>query len=574
MNKYYSYPNIEMWQGDRWRDRISPADTLVQWIQKHDVIRNSGYLPFTADDPFTHPLFREKIMGIDDPSVVESLQQKGIHYFSTEQGGKRWIAALPQKALDWKTPLPFLVVPHREDYGDPWWAMKAVGTNRPYLDMMAASHDFALIILATDGPDEDRIWFNILQEATILYPCDLERLYLDISKIVSSGGSLSEIPGFTWTDREGSPVDPDAAAEAFGPTGVPVLNIAGRWSNGDSLLRGLIMTFAMNEGKFDREWLVHSAAGKKMAEGLVIDYDYASVEDPKLARYFEDIGLRLDVRETKGQRWTIMTPLQAFEEPDVKLPAVLVMQEMYRGNEHLAVTAKSYFRELCEISAQGECILLFFALEDVESNDLFAEIAEEAARHYPIDLARIYVTGHSHDGYFSYMFAARHPDLIAGYAALGIPPCSFAMNEVPDYTADSPLREVDMPCITLCGLEESRFPADDGPDLQRWIDEWQRYFRILRIPQKSAETLREAFNSPDSTTRITGLPGDRTETVWADGFEHYIADFRNADGNWHFRAVRSQNMPHTTTPFMLTAAWSFLRRFARDPKTGRIIERY
>lgn len=35
MNKYYSYPDIDIWDNNRWQGRLGCADVLVQWIESN-----------------------------------------------------------------------------------------------------------------------------------------------------------------------------------------------------------------------------------------------------------------------------------------------------------------------------------------------------------------------------------------------------------------------------------------------------------------------------------------------------------------------------------------------------------
>jgi pimeloyl-ACP methyl ester carboxylesterase len=274
-----------------------------------------------------------------------------------------------------------------------------------------------------------------------------------------------------------------------------------------------------------------------------------------------------------------MAPLCVFDEPEKKLPVILVVQEMYRGNEHLPVAGLSYFYQTCEIAAQGECIVLFFALEHPDDNDLFADILEDAAGLYPVDKTRVYITGHSHDGLFAYEFAYRHPDIITAVATLG-DPCGLTYFGDPKMCIKDEqievLKNIDIPVINMLGTNEggAMVPTPGTKDFEDFAIAWQRRLKASRCPMKTAEDIKLAQSSEDYATRKLGLPVDRTSVIWSHGFEHYIGEVKNIDGKYHLSLFISQNMPHTTTPFMLDMAWSFLRRFARDPKTKKIIELY
>ncbi len=574
MNKYYSYPEIDYWQADKWTHKRCASDAIFQYIQANDVIRETDYVPM-CDDPLNHPLYRKKIHGIDDPAVVKFWADQGLDYMSTEQGRKCWIALAPTEAITGGRPtdlakLPFLIVPHREKADDPWWAMKTMAANKAYNEMLARERNFILIYLPTDGPDTDRIDFSIIQEATTLYPCDINRLYLDVSKVVGKGEKLSDIPEIAWKDAAGVPCDPDGAVEYFGDLAVPVLNVSGRWGSGDSTTRNMVVENAMNVGHFDPQWLIHSDVGRRFGENLLFDNRFNHVDDPEVIEYFARMGLRLEIKHSNGVRWLLATPECAFEEPEKKLPLVLIMQEVYEGNEQLSINGLGSYHQMCRIAAQGECILLFFALEDPDSNDIFRDLAEDAIAEYPIDRSRIYIMGHSHDGYFSYAFTCRNQDFVTAYASLGMDCVPFAMNEEHDHSKGSPLEGCDMPCITVTGMYEAGMPQDEAKWL-RWIAAWKRNLRVLGCPVPSDEAFRETAGSPNRAIRTLCLPADHAETIFVDGVEHYIGDFNNTAGKCHFRVIRSQNMPHVVTQHMQEFAWSWLRQFRRDPET-KVVE--
>jgi poly(3-hydroxybutyrate) depolymerase len=232
-----------------------------------------------------------------------------------------------------------------------------------------------------------------------------------------------------------------------------------------------------------------------------------------------------------------------------------------------------YFHEYQTIAANGDAILLYFVLEDPDSNDLLCEILKEAAGLYPIDERRVYLTGHSHDGFFAMIFARRHPGLVAAVATLGnqiglMEPATTGENVFA--TSDEQLERMagfDLPVINLLGCHEG------GPFVREvHIRSWQRRLKASRCPMRTAAEIDAALTSGDKATRILGVPNDKSETLYAEGFEHYIADIRNLDGNFHLRVVKIEGMPHVTTPFMQSLSWSFMRRFARDPGTGNILE--
>lgn len=581
MNKYYSYPDIDIWQNNRWQNKLGCADTLIQWIEAHNQLTKTNFVPPSCDDPHKHPHYREKTHGIDLPEVIQHWAEKGLRYTSLEQGRQDWISMVPEKALlNRSRKLPLLVSFFCEDTQDPWYTMKTMAYYQKYNDMLAKSQDFIIIYVIGSRIDTDRIYINLMQEACILYPVDLDCIYLDLSPVAAAGVKLKDIPDFIYIDKKGNKIeDPDSCIERFGTLNLPVIDISGRWGDADSLSRGLVMTYRMNEGRFNREWFLHSGVARRSTEGLLMENHFTSVDNEGFAEYWDNMGLLFEQKETNGERWLAFVPKQAVEEPEKKLPTVMLMQEVYHGNEHLAVTSLSYFYEYMHIAAQGECILLFFAMEDWDSNDLFVTILHQAESKYPIDSTRVYITGHSHDGCFTFEFARRHPDIIAAAATLG----NAGILQPPEVTGDKflsvgddrleTMSKIDMPMIVANAMSEGHVTAPDNPEeFAAWAKFWQRRLIASRCPMKTPEEIRAARYSKNKAERILGFPADHAETIWADGAEHYVADVTNIDGNNHLRVVTSENMPHTVTPFMIDITWNFLRKFSRNQETGEIIE--
>jgi pimeloyl-ACP methyl ester carboxylesterase len=234
-------------------------------------------------------------------------------------------------------------------------------------------------------------------------------------------------------------------------------------------------------------------------------------------------------------------------------------------------------------------------MEDLNSNDMLCAILDDAETKYPIDRSRVYITGHSHNGFFSFEFARRHPDVIAAVATMGNP-AGLVSSELTGnkvlFRSDAELevfRQMDMPVINLSGCGEflSLFPLRDDldkiphvkgnwqpSDFESKAKIWQRRLYYSNCPVKSFEEILAASDSKDKATRSLGIPNDHNQTIWKDGFEHYILDINNNAGKCHLRIVGIENIPHMPIMSMMDLAWDFLRRFARDRRTFEVVELY
>ena len=595
VNRYYRYENIELWEESVWEDKISPIFGLVKWLGSHEKVNDAPYKDpvngLVGDACKVLKYYDHKTNSVNRPEVIEGWRKRGVYYDCRAQGGLNWLIMAPRHCLqDFGRKLPALVVMHREDITDPYWSMKTLDHYQAYNEMLANAQDMIIIYIVTGAPDFNRVYVNILQEAFVFVPGDTQSVFLDVSTVYDNGCTLKEIPDLIYKGSNGHALpDPDAAVIRFGSAAVPSLEITGLWENKCSLTRDQVSKANWSSASFDLDRVIHSETGKKMVEGMILEYQFDSVYDPQFVKYWEDRGLKYESRETKLRRWKAAVPLGALEKPEKKLPLLCVMQEVNHANEHLAVTGASYFYEYFRIAAQGACILVNFVLEDADGNELLCEILKEAFELYPIDRSRVYLAGHSHNGYYALEFAERHPKLIAAVATFGDTPGLMDTGMVILFTEEKVerLRNLDIPLINLAGYTEPRrhFPiSQDGDDYRPWqgvgplitfeqrAAGWQRRLRAFNCPMKSFEEIKATKDSPEQAVRMLGIPGDRSETLWLDGFELYIVDIKNNEGKFHLRMVGEENMPHNTTPVQQRLSWSFMRRFARDTETGKTIE--
>jgi len=580
LNSYYNYKDIKYWNESFWKKRISQVSGLVEQLGEHEVVIPRLY-PEPVDGLYGEackalPIYHRKTNSVAIPKVIDFWRDLGVYYDCRSQGGVNWIAMAPIDCLhDFGKKLPTLVVMRQDDIEDPYWAMKTLDRYAVYNRMIADTRDLIIIYIISNVPDANRVYVNILQEAFVFVPGDIGRVYLDVSALKSEEvESLMELP-----------------ITLFGGAAVPVIDMTGRWENRCSLSRDQVSKENWSSSGYDLERVVHSRTGARMAEGMALEYFFDTVSDPNFVQYWRDKGLRYESHVTKLRRWKSSIPLCAFDDPNQKLPVICVMQEVNHTNEHLAVTECSYFYEYYMLAAQGECALISFVLEDPDSNDLLCEILEEAFLAYPmLDRSRVYIAGHSHNGYYALEFTVRHPNLIAAVTTFGDTPGlqDFGLFKI-NGEKKTLMRSLDIPLINLTGCREPKchYPlSSDGEGyrpqhknsplatFEERAASWQLRLDAFNCPMRSFEEIAATADSPEKAIRILGIPGDRSETVWRDGFELYMVDVANNEGKVHLRMVGEENLPHNTTPVQQELSWSFMRRFARDQQTGETIELY
>ena len=334
---------------------------------------------------------------------------------------------------------------------------------------------------------------------------------------------------------------------------------------------------------FDLERMKHSETGKHLMESRSLVSRFSDVDDPALLKLWEDQGVRCEVRETNGQRWLAFIPLSAYEETEEKYPVIMVFRPV-------ELLAEAFYSYMIELAAQGECITLIYCQEDPNGNDIYFDMLQEILHSFPANASRVYTTGHSHYGELAMEFTRRHHRYIAGVMQQGdaagiilnFYSCTQEQIEL--------MHSYDMPLINVAGTTEFNgiFPINqDAPGMnevtrarfarfpmtrQQRIDSWKRRLYCMRCPIPTDEEIASAGTG--KAERELGFPVDRSDVFFAEGSECYIGDIRNVDGNYHFRTIAMENIPHTTCRTMHILSWSYIRRFARNLSTGEVIERY
>ena len=592
MNRDWKYKNIDLWDEEKWEGTISPIRDLINWLWEKDKnydiegkkkIDNSLWKDFTDET-----CYHSKTGSMNVPRVLEVLQSKGIYYEDRELGHIRWLVIAPDKRMRQKHSeykMKTMLVICNRDYSNRYWAMETVEYYKKYLEI-ALEENMMIMFAVMEEPDMSMMYSNILMEALSIYPADPHHVYLDLSAGCND-------PDLEQILAEKIHIDHEKKWQigTVADTGIPILNIAGIWANRKT--NNFFQINACGNAGYNNDRLLYSEMGEKLAEGMSYEYDYNSLENEQLQLKLREMGLAGVNEDTKGSRWTIIYPCCALEE-NKKLPVVNIFQEVNYSDDHLVPAALGIYHEYIRLAAGGELAVMFFAAEDPDDNDVLCDIIKDAVKKYPIDEQRVYITGHSHNGHFTREFAYRHADIIAAAASLGNfpglpkPEESGEVVLCPDEKVDK-MSLCDMPLINFSGYNECgcMYPLNQeaidllpGQEYMCPISfesravSWQRRLKASRCPIKTLEEIRAAKESEDYVTRKLGIPNDKSELLHLYGFEHYIADIKNCEGKYHLRMVGIENMPHMPVPSMTVLSWTFMRRFARDLKTGEVIERY
>ena len=582
-NTYYTYPGFELWDPAKWAANKPKTEPITSWIETHEKgtqaeyevkDKYKGIKTFVGNQDYTW-----KTENITDPEVTDPLTRMGLRV-DVREGGGFSIFIAPEKVLADKTrKVPIVIVPHVVDKKDVFWAMNTLVHFRKYNELCAQRGDFIIVYFVIDKSEAGHgSPFGIIDQATDLYHGDYKRIYLDMSVFAENGAKVADVPGLDWSDDDGTKHDPETQIDHLGF--IPVLNVAGKWNGKPSA--GIGIARPRSDLRYDPQRILHGKLGEHWMEGISFLFQHGKNDDPRIKAHFDQLGIEYSQHDYEGERWIIFSPRQAVEQAK-KLPLVLILSEVYPYDEYSISTACADYLDYFKLAAEGDLNILLYAHESPETMDPAYDVIKEAEKTYPIEPSRIYVTGHSHNGHLAREFAYRHPDMVAAVAPLG----NSSGLAAPAYSHEAVVADdrrieawgkIDMPIITIGAASEVTSPhtmrSSILNDYNLFIEAWQRRLKASRCPVKTRDEIMAAEHSPDFVTHLFGLPNNGSSLQVIDGVEHYIIDIKNVDGREHLRIVGIENMVHTTEPTMPMVAWTFMRRFARDQKTGRVIELY
>jgi hypothetical protein len=229
-------------------------------------------------------------------------------------------------------------------------------------------------------------------------------------------------------------------------------------------------------------------------------------------------------------------------------------------------------------------VMVFTPMNQQSTNML--KLLEELKRQYPVDAGRVYTMGYSNGGSHANLMTTMRPDLFAA-AAPSPRPFILLGNEAENlgYFSDQAIenfRKITLPMISIGGQEEFNYyyPINQDPAEVRAntaiparlkIELLRRRLRMMRCRVPDAEEFQAMARSEDVAKRNMGVPFDRTSVETIMGLKHWFGDFRNADGDYYFRMGSIENMPHFLLPTSAELSWNFVKRFARNQNTKRLI---
>ena len=587
-NKYFAYPGAELW--DDGAKSVIPALPLMKYVSK--VNNDSFKIPAKPEgERRTDGNYNPKAFMLIRDEFLQMLKDRKLTFYVMGMSEMAYFTIAPEEHMTsekmYDDEIDTLVVMATCDISDPNYAMYAMEQYKDYIEM-AAKERVILHFGMYRGYDETGRVLNTIRESLVIHHFNFHRMYLDVSNILKAGKHLADVEGL---ELPGFPNADDAVVE-FGALKIPSVNISGLWT------RNRRTPTLQSHGRFhnmgfNHEQYVRSMIGRRRVIATQFFEEFDRVDDPRVKEKVASIGAVMDIHKTAGEQWITMVPKQAIETGK-KVPIVAYFGEVNEFDPAGALDELTTTFAFTERAAQGDFVFLIFALEDVNSNDLMEKLIREAAELYPVDLTRVYIAGHSHNGRFTAEFTRRHQDLVAAAAPLGNEPGQLSPEWTSGFFAitDEQLQKqasVDTPIAMINGFNEinamyplytdAPLPNPSTPFIaldkkEKRVKSWQRRLISMNCPMKTEEEIYATQNSTDYVERTLGIPADRTDVLFIDGREVYIADIKNNNGDYHFRVCALGNAPHESSPEYAELMWQFCRRFARNQETGETIELY
>ena len=350
MNKNYAYPEITLWQPETWAHSDAAIHPLVAEELKilSETVRpvyKAGKYDGRRDGVY-NPKSNMRIL----PDVTQIWESRGASVHLASMGFVAWIAVIPR---DHTPDTPVLLRFHVADLKDELWAMDTLDYYSADTDR-ALADGYAMLYLVYGSAMPAGIYMDIILELSALWRLKLREFFLDIRPLKDAG---RELP-------------PDFEEEDF--HGVSAVRITDRWM-ACTAHQFICSQLNRHNPEFDLERLIHSTLGRKIAESMRWERDYRRWDDPGLLEEFRRRGLELEGHFTAGERWLTVRPAGTTE----KLPLLICLKEVRPVGEFMAVTALQFYHDQIEIAANGECILLFFAMESPDDNELLCDILKE-----------------------------------------------------------------------------------------------------------------------------------------------------------------------------------------------------
>jgi len=231
------------------------------------------------------------------------------------------------------------------------------------------------------------------------------------------------------------------------------------------------------------------------------------------------------------------------------------------GREKAAVIAP--FEEELVIVHEGARAAMGVPVSEGILVKALPRLIDHVLKKYPaLDASRVYATGYSLGG------GATLRAIYGGMEKIAAAVPMAGMHEDLVYSStpeeDARLREIGMPVMVLTSTFDLGFNQAEGRLTDNTLKQLRHFAGVNRI--------RLADVGDFSANPMIGYTADRMEvTTLAGEWRTFLWSFKNDEGVPILSISCTENLTHGLYPNYGEIAWNFMRHFARDPRTGKLL---
>lgn len=231
------------------------------------------------------------------------------------------------------------------------------------------------------------------------------------------------------------------------------------------------------------------------------------------------------------------------------------------GREKAAVIAP-FEEELVVVHEGARVVMGVPVSEGILTKALPRLIAHVLEKYPALDASRVYAAGYSLGGGATYRAMYGGMEQIAAAVPMAGMHDDMFYHSTPD--EDARLREIGMPVMILTSTFDLGFNQEEGRLTDNTLKLLRDFARLNRVPLADVGDF--------SAHPMIGCRADRMEvSTLAGEWRTFLWSFNNDEGVPILGLSCTENLTHSLYPYYGEIAWNFMKRFARESKTGKLL---
>lgn len=231
------------------------------------------------------------------------------------------------------------------------------------------------------------------------------------------------------------------------------------------------------------------------------------------------------------------------------------------GREKLAVIAP--FEEELVVVHEGARVAMGVPVSEGVLVKALPRLIAHVLEKYPaLDASRVYAAGYSLGGGSTYRAIYGGMEKIAAAVPMAGMHDDMFYFSTPE--EDARLREIGMPVMILTSTFDLGFNQEEGRLTDNTFKLLRDFARVNRVPLADVRDF--------SAHPMIGYPADRMEvTTLAGEWRTFLWSFKNDAGIPILGLSCTENLTHALYPNYGEIAWNFMKHFARESRTGKLL---